>query len=455
MAPPPGMRRLGWGMFVAPRAAREELRSGVVDVGALTMLAPESDWRTGLQLVNAGPSPVLVSHQRDDLLADPPRGMRIPPDQTPVAVPPAGALWGRATFTPNALRCGFSHYPTHSQIVEIVAAQLVGSDQTITVSAWVLAPAGAPYWWGVAGRNAALSGAYQPASYTRRIGTGTWELLSATITGTSYFLTPPADGYRPGLALQSDWPWTGVSGDPAYNANPNGWNYGPVYVDYLTVELSNGSQLITDPGFDAADVANLVSSSSSTNGPANREFDNTRSGTDTRPLRWTCYLDVVGGATDTDALPPTGSSVSAGSVSIPAAGTTHTREVWSEPLRATAGQTWSYAVAWTNPAGLSHAIMAVGAYNAAGTWISDVFFVDDVTVGARSASGSFVTPANTASLRWRLHNYQNAAGTITVQHARLLLTNPAAASADAVIAGRDGWRGGAIVTTAETIIREY
>ncbi len=85
----------------------------------------------------------------------------------------------------------------------------------------------------------------------------------------------------------------------------------------------------------------------------------------------------------------------------------------------------------------------------------DVYFVDNTLPGPIDTSGSFVTPANTASLRVRLHNYQNAAGSISFRYAQLTLTTPAATAPDAVIAGRDGWRGGATVTTAETLTREY
>lgn len=446
-----GLRPLGYGIHLAPRERREELRSGRVDVGQITQIVPESDWRTQLQVVNAGPAPVLVSNTRDDLLAVPPRGLRIPADLTPVTVPPGATLYGSVQYTLNALRCGFSHYPSQTQTVEIVAASEVAADETFTLSAWVLAPAGAPFWFEPRGRSTDLSGYYPAAAAQLLTGTGSWVFVSQTVSASSFSITPTAS-YRPGVLIASNKAYADTTGNTTNNENSQAWNYGPVFVDFVQVTLASGAQLIADPGFDTGDTSNVLVAGGQTLGIPNSEFTNNR-GTSTRPHRWLCYLDSVGGTTDTDSTPPTGASVSGGVLSIPAAGTTHTREVWSEALRATSGQTWSYAVSWTNPAGLSHSIMAVGAYNAAGTWISDVFFVDDVTVGVRTASGSFVTPANTASLRWRLHNYQNASGTITVDYARLNIP-PTAPAPTGVITGRDGYRGVSTLTYAETLLRE-
>ena len=446
-------QRLGWGLQAQPRGRRDQLRTGRVDVGQLTTVLGASDWRSGLQLVNAGPAPVLVSHTRDDLLAVPPKGLRIPADLTPVDVPSRATLYGTSIYSVNSMRILFSHYASQTQTVEILALDEVAADETLTLSAWVLAPAGVPFWFAPAARSTDLTGSWPANSYTRLVGTGTWQLITATVTAAS-FSTVPTSSYRPGVLIASNTGYTFTQGNHLYDDNPNGWNAGPVFVDYVSIQLSGGAQLIADPGFDSGDTANIKISSGQTLGLANSEFPDDRGGGDTRPLRWTCVLDSPFN-TDTDNLPGAGGSfVSGGLLSMPAPGATHSRQVWSEMVRAIPSQTWSYAVQWINPAGITNGLMWITAYNSSGASIADIVTLVDNTTGTRTYSGSVTTPANTAFIRWRLHNHQNTSGTIQVDYARLSLP-PTAPTPTAVIAGKDGFRGSSTLTYAETVSEEY
>ncbi len=459
-AVPPGLRPLGFGLFGQPRTQRDEFRTGVVTVGQLTQIVPDSDWRHELQLANAGPAPVLVSNNRDDLLAVPPRGLRIPANLTPVAAPPRRELWGTVDYTRLAVRAGFNTTTAgYRQRVELVSQVAVGPEDQITVSAWLFAPAGQAFWWTVGGWSPDLTTRYDSNNSTRLVGTGAWQQVTRTITGTSAFFTPPTSAYLPALYVAADERdpiAAGQSGYTGYDAafvlSKDPWApAGPVWIDFLDIRLTaTGNPVVSAAGVTAASFTYTITGILALTGPGNSEFLWDRGGGDTRPLRWVCVLNSSPSELDTDALPGAGGSfVSGGILSMPAPGAPNTRQVWSENTRAAAGQQWNYEVRWTNPAGLTNAIMILGAYNAASAYLGDLFSVNDPPAGTKTYTGTVTCPANTHHIKWRLHNHNNAAGTITVDYARLTPTAVITAPTGD-IAAKDGFRGAATLTFAET-----